>query len=252
MDHDIPVAERIKPTAITASASPARSRLWLGIVIACLGLGTGLAWFLPRFFSPSLPSSNPTSPASAAAPPPENLLGHLPYPEAPRSELQAITPDGSIQLRQAAAQEFIRMRKDAQAAGIQLVPISGFRSITDQDHLFFDIKQERGQVPTQRAQVSAPPGYSEHHTGYAIDIGDATAPATNLSPSFDQTEAFAWLEKNAAYYSFELSFPKNNPQGISYEPWHWRYVGNQDSLKTFYQARQMAQSPQPETSETQP
>jgi len=42
------------------------------------------------------------------------------------------------------------------------------------------------------------------------------------------------LEENAARYNFELSFPEENVQGISYEPWHWRYVGNQESLEIFY------------------
>ncbi|MEM1310980.1 MAG: D-alanyl-D-alanine carboxypeptidase family protein, partial [Cyanobacteria bacterium P01_H01_bin.153] len=46
-----------------------------------------------------------------------------------------------------------------------------------------------------------------------------------------------WLETNAARYSFELSFPEGNAQGVQYEPWHWRYVGDPDSLETFYQDR---------------
>ncbi|HEY9618014.1 MAG TPA: D-alanyl-D-alanine carboxypeptidase family protein, partial [Microcoleaceae cyanobacterium] len=54
----------------------------------------------------------------------------------------------------------------------------------------------------------------------------------------EQTAAFQWLQANAAHYSFELSFPKDNRQGVSYEPWHWRYVGDIQSLKTFYRARQ--------------
>jgi D-alanyl-D-alanine carboxypeptidase len=47
------------------------------------------------------------------------------------------------------------------------------------------------------------------------------------------------LQNNAAQYSFELSFPENNPQGISYEPWHWRFVGDSHSLETFYKAQQL-------------
>ena len=94
-------------------------------------------------------------------------------------------------------------------------------------------------MPSQRAAVSAPPGYSEHHTGYAIDIGDADVPATNLSPDFENTAAFKWLRENAAYFSFELSFPRDNPQNIMYEPWHWRFVGDRHSLETFYKAREL-------------
>jgi D-alanyl-D-alanine carboxypeptidase len=169
----------------------------------------------------------------------ENVLGHLPYQEAPESELKPITPDGRIRMRQAAAEDFLQMQASARAAGIILMPISGFRSVKEQNRLFFEIKQQRNQEARKRAEVSAPPGYSEHHTGYAVDIGDGRSPATNLSVSFEKTEAFQWLQNNANRYSFELSFPRNNLQGVSYEPWHWRYVGDRDSLETFYKAREL-------------
>jgi D-alanyl-D-alanine carboxypeptidase len=125
------------------------------------------------------------------------------------------------------------MQAEARQEGILLVPLSGFRSLAQQEKLFFGVKAQRGQRTTERAEVSAPPGYSEHHTGYAIDIGDGKAPTTHVEERFAETEAFAWLEENAARYNFELSFPKDNQQ-ISYEPWHWRYVGNQESLEIFY------------------
>jgi len=166
------------------------------------------------------------------------LLGHFPYSEAKGSELTPIVADGSLKLRKAAAAEFLAMVDAARMEGVTLVPISGFRSIADQEYLFFQIKAERGQVPTERAEVSAPPGYSEHHTGYAVDIGDGNVPATHLSPNFERTAAFKWLQANAAYFSFEMSFPRNNPQGVSYEPWHWRFTGDLHSLETFYKTRQ--------------
>jgi D-alanyl-D-alanine carboxypeptidase len=172
----------------------------------------------------------------------DNLLGHLPYQEAPASELVAITADGSIKLRQAAAEKFKQMQAAAAAEGIVLTPISGFRSVSEQDYLFFRVKEQRVQDTSKRAEVSAPPGYSEHHTGYAIDIGDGKVPATNLSPDFENTAAFRWMEQNAARYSFELSFPRDNPQGISYEPWHWRFVGDRHSLETFYRVRNLPQN----------
>ena len=170
---------------------------------------------------------------------PEHLLGHLPYQEASFSELKPITSDGSLKLRTKAAEKFLEMQSNARASGVILVPISGFRPISQQESLFFEIKEQRAQAASKRAQVSAPPGYSEHHTGYAVDIGDGRAPATHLSPSFEQTAAYRWLAKNAAKYSFELSFTPNNLQGISYEPWHWRYVGDTHSLQTFYKARNL-------------
>lgn len=171
----------------------------------------------------------------------DNVLGHLPYAEAPSADLQDI--GRGIRLRTAAAEEFEQMVADAAIAGIPLVPLSGYRSQEEQEYLFFEIQAQRNQNPSERAEISAPPGFSEHHTGYAIDIGDGTVPAANLNESFAETPAFAWLEANAARYGFELSFPEDNPQGITYEPWHWRFVGDRDSLETFYRAKQL---PQPE------
>ena len=170
---------------------------------------------------------------------PEDLLGHLPYEEVPQSELTTISADGRLKLRHTAAEKFKQMQAAARADGVLLTPISAFRTISEQDYLFFRIKEKRVQGVTKRAEVSAPPGYSEHHTGYAIDIGDGKVPSTNLSEKFENTAAFRWLEANSPRYSFELSFPRDNPQGISYEPWHWRYVGDRHSLETFYKARHL-------------
>ena len=170
---------------------------------------------------------------------PENILGHLPYEQSPQQELKAVTGDGRILLRKKAADKFLQMQADARRQGIILTALSGFRTVSEQEYLFFEIKAQRAQDASKRAEVSAPPGYSEHHTGYAIDIGDGNVPSTNLSTSFEQTKAFQWLQTNAPRYSFELSFPKDNLQGISYEPWHWRYVGDTHSLETFYKVRNL-------------
>lgn len=172
-----------------------------------------------------------------AKPTQEDLLGHLPYELAPPSSLEAITADGRLSLRSAAAEKFKQMQADAKAQGIALVPISAFRDTQTQEQLFFGVKEQRVQDASQRAEVSAPPGYSEHHTGYAIDIGDGQAPATNLEENFAQTPAYKWLQANALKYSFELSFPPDNSQGVSYEPWHWRFVGDRHSLETFYKGQ---------------
>lgn len=166
-----------------------------------------------------------------------NLLGHLPYDVAPDSELVAITNDGSVTMRSAAAKKFLQMQAAAKAEGINLTPISAFRTTKAQEQLFFGVKEQKVQDAAKRAEVSAPPGYSEHHTGYAIDIGDGNAPATNVEKEFANTAAFGWLEQNALKYSFELSFPPDNEQGVSYEPWHWRFVGDRHSLETFYKVR---------------
>ena len=166
-----------------------------------------------------------------------DLLGHLPYNVAPASELTSVTGNGELKMRTTAANKFQQMQAAARADGIILNPLSGFRDTNTQEQLFFGVKEHRVQDAAQRAEVSAPPGYSEHHTGYAVDIGDGNVPSSNLETSFADTPAFRWLEQNALKYSFELSFPPNNKQGVSYEPWHWRFVGDRNSLETFYKVR---------------
>ncbi|PSB02285.1 M15 family metallopeptidase [Merismopedia glauca] len=168
-----------------------------------------------------------------------DLPNHLPYKEADKNQLEVITADGRIKLHKAAAKKYKAMIAAARSQGVIIVPISGFRSVNDQDTIFFGVKAQRNQDVRERAKVSAPPGYSEHHTGYAVDIGDGRSPATDLKQSFENTKAFKWMRQNAARYQFELSFPKNNPQGLSYEPWHWRFVGDIDSLETFYRAKNL-------------
>ena len=182
-------------------------------------------------------TTQPSNPVNTQENNADTVLGHLAYKEAPESELAPISRDGRIRMRKTAAQKYQAMVQAARSAGVILTPISGFRSIKDQEQLFFDVGAQRNQTPAERAALSAPPGHSEHHTGYAVDIGDGATPATNLQTTFDKTKAYQWLEANAARYSFEMSFPKDNAQGVSYEPWHWRFVGDRDSLETFYKAK---------------
>ena len=180
-------------------------------------------------------ASSTDTPANSEADSPNSLLGHRPYPLADASDLVTISTNAMVRLKPEVAQKVETMITEARAAGIRLDVISGFRSLEDQEYLFFELKAERGQTTETRAEVSAPPGYSEHHMGYAVDFIDGAQPAADLNASFENTEAFGWLKENAAYYGFEMSFPKGNDQNVAYEPWHWRYVGNQESLELFYQ-----------------
>lgn len=135
-----------------------------------------------------------------------------------------------------AAEAFKQMQLVAQQEGIQLIPISGFRSVADQKKLFERQIQRQGSKQAA-SKLSAPPGFSEHHTGYALDVGDGKRPETALKFTFDSTKAYRWLEAHAAQYGFELSFPKNNSQGVSYEPWHWRFVGSPTAQEIFRVAK---------------
>ena len=158
------------------------------------------------------------------------ILGHLPYTEISQQKLVLIEPNIKVHIDM--RDSLLKMREDAKKDGIYLVFLSGYRSINLQSYIFFSLKSIRNQEASERARVSAPPGYSEHSTGFAIDIGDATQRETDFETEFENTEAFRWLIKNAAKFHFKLSFNKNNTY-IDYEPWHWRYEGSIEALKVF-------------------
>ncbi len=158
------------------------------------------------------------------------ILGHLPYNETPKEKLVLIEPN--IEVHMDMRDSLLQMREEAKKDGIYLVFLSGFRSINLQNDIFYSLKSIRNQEAAERARVSAPPGYSEHSTGFAIDIGDATQRETDFETDFENTDAFRWLIKNAAKFHFKLSFNKDNKY-IDYEPWHWRYEGSIEALKVF-------------------
>ncbi|MGD1865925.1 MAG: D-alanyl-D-alanine carboxypeptidase family protein [Phormidesmis sp.] len=190
--------------------------------------------FVPSINSQPVPVDAEEGENSNASAEPDILLNHRRYEVADVDSLVRLNPASEIKLKAEAKSAIDEMMAKAKAEGVQLGIISGFRTLADQDYLYFDLKAERGQSAQTRAEVSAPPGYSEHHTGYAVDFIDEGKAETHLEESFETTRAFQWLEENAAYFNFEMSFPKDNPANVSYEPWHWRYVGNQESLELFY------------------
>ncbi len=158
------------------------------------------------------------------------ILGHLPYAEISKEKLVLIEPN--IEVHMDMRDSLLKMREEAKKDGIYLVFLSGYRSINLQNEIFYSLKSIRNQEAVERARVSAPPGYSEHSTGFAIDIGDATQRETDFETDFENTDAFRWLIKNAAKFHFKLSFNKDNKY-IDYEPWHWRYEGSIEALKVF-------------------
>ena len=158
------------------------------------------------------------------------VLGHLPYNEIPREKLVLIEPNIEVHIDMRDA--LLNMREEAKKDGISLVFLSGYRSINLQKDIFYSLKSIRNQEAAERARVSAPPGYSEHSTCFAIDIGDATRRETDFETDFEKTDTFRWLKKNAAKYHFKLSFNKDNKY-IDYEPWHWRFEGSIEALKIF-------------------
>lgn len=120
-----------------------------------------------------------------------------------------------------AALAWRHMQRAAQTENIILDAISGYRGHAYQ-HGIFKRKLARGQTVQEILKVNAAPGYSEHHSGRAIDIGTPNEPPAE--ESFENTAAFSWLMKHAADFGFRLSYPRNNPHDIDYEPWHWYFL----------------------------
>ncbi len=111
---------------------------------------------------------------------------------------------------------------------------SGYRAVSKQDELYWrEVKRQRNagldEVAAQTAagQIVKRPGYSEHHTGLAVDLGGNGN--FSLEESFEQTAAFTWLVEHCDEYGFILRFPKGKEAitGVIYEPWHYRYVGKE-------------------------
>ena len=131
-----------------------------------------------------------------------------------------------------------KMLHDAEQDGCKLYLVSGYRSIGRQRALF-QIKTEElmqqglaaQQAEQEAARWVARPGTSEHNLGLAADIVSADCYTTHndLTDDFEQTPAFAWLKANCAEYGFILRYPKEKEAvtGISYESWHYRYVGQE-------------------------
>jgi D-alanyl-D-alanine carboxypeptidase len=121
-------------------------------------------------------------------------------------------------LDQRAAAQWQAMMAAAGREGIVLLAISGFRSY-DYQRQIITRHLAKGRTLEDILRANALPGFSEHHTGRAIDIG---APGSEpLTEAFGETPAFLWLTRRARAFGFSLTYPRDNPLGIIYEPWHW-------------------------------
>lgn len=123
-----------------------------------------------------------------------------------------------VRLTPRAAAAWRRMVAAAARAGVELLPISGYRSVARQITIIRR-KLAAGERIADILRLVAAPGCSEHHTGRAIDIGSPEDCA--LDEHFAKTAGFRWLRKNAARFGFHLTYPRKNPHRIAYEPWHW-------------------------------
>lgn len=154
---------------------------------------------------------NPRRPAFAEAPALEDVEPNI------VGTMQQLAPETALAWR--------RMKREAAAAGVELLLVSGFRSVRHQADLIRR-KLAGGQSIESILKVNAAPGFSEHHTGRAVDI--ATPGTRPLTVDFESSTAFAWLATNAARFGFAMPYGRDNIFGFEYEPWHWSQRGSNE------------------------
>ncbi len=120
-----------------------------------------------------------------------------------------------------AAAAWRRMQRGAAGSDIELQLVSAWRSVNYQCDLV-QRKIAKGLSMEEILSVSAAPGFSEHHTGRALDI--TTPGFAVLEEEFERSPAFHWMAKHAQEFGFRLSFPRNNRHRLAYEPWHWCFA----------------------------
>lgn len=134
---------------------------------------------------------------------------------------------GDNEIKKEVYEKFRSMYNDAKKEGLYLIITSSYRDYNFQKELWDSYANQKGDEWAD--SVSARAGYSEHQTGYTLDIVTYNA---NMS-SFETTDEFKWLQDNAYKYGFILRYPKDKEDitGYSYESWHYRYVGKDVATK---------------------
>lgn len=175
----------------------------------------------------------------------DTLFGHFPFAPAAPATLTS-TPRGfsgahCARIHRDAAGPLRALIAAAHAedphVGRDLIGLSCHRSSARQVALYCNGGAIARRGHAEHARWVAPPGYSEHATGLAVDFGSRSRPGCNLEPCFANTRTGQWLAANAPRFGFEMSFRQGNAQGIAFEPWHFRYVGQDKAHATFTHAR---------------
>ena len=141
-------------------------------------------------------------------------------------------------LQTVACDAFLALQKAAAADGVTVWMQSGYRSVAYQTKLYErktqyyrDKGYDEATAREKAAAIVNPPGYSEHNCGLAADLNSPEH--TGLDEGFENTAAFRWLCAHAGEYGFILRYPKGaeDKTEITYEPWHWRYVGIENAAR---------------------
>ncbi len=141
-------------------------------------------------------------------------------------------------LQTVACDAFLALQNAAAADGVTVWMQSGYRSVAYQTKLYErktqyyrDKGYDEAAAREKAAAIVNPPGYSEHNCGLAADLNSPEH--TGLDEGFENTAAFRWLCAHAGEYGFILRYPKGaeDKTEITYEPWHWRYVGVENAAR---------------------
>ena len=125
-------------------------------------------------------------------------------------------------LRKEAKENFEKLSSDAKKIGYSIIAVSAYRDYDYQENLFNNYVKEKGE--NYALKCSAKAGHSEHQTGLSVDVMGSN----NDYDQFEKSKEFDWMKNNSYKYGFILRYPKGKEYitGFKYEPWHYRYVGN--------------------------
>jgi len=152
------------------------------------------------------------------------------------------TIEGYYTFDSRAAEALIQMLSDGRAAGHSLRIVSTYRTVERSEYLYTNkiaeyqsIGYSAADAAVEAARWIAPPRTSEHNAGLAIDVvsTDYDQVYGDLMHEFENFPSFTWLSEHCAEYGFVLRYPKDKQEitGITYEPWHYRYVGVEHAKK---------------------
>lgn len=161
-------------------------------------------------------------------------LANIDHPLPENFSVELANIDKNRQFDKRAIDDLNAMMKAARNSGISNFWIqSSFRSVTKQKELYENsiqkyLKQGKTEQEAERLTLLFlnKPGCSDHNLGLAVDFN-------YVENSFAKSKAFSWLQQNASDYGFILRYPKEKESitKISYESWHWRYVGQEHAKK---------------------
>lgn len=195
--------------------------------------------------SSSEPESQSSAASSSAAEEPETeneysvliLVNPWNYiPEDYEPELEQV--QGKYNLDKKAAESAKELLAAAKAAGFDMALCSAYRTVEKSRELytrkvnqFINAGYDEATAKIEAAKWVAPPGTSEHHTGLAMDLvsSDYWGYYSDLEHAYENFDSFKWMYEHCAEFGFILRYPKDKQDitGITYEPWHYRYVGKE-------------------------